>query len=80
MRKAGGQTTYLNGIMSLPRNCRMLYGHAYQSYVWNKVVSKRLLLSQETIEGDLDLEGNPVPNLQVPLNEVALPLPGSKIE
>jgi tRNA pseudouridine13 synthase len=27
---------------SLPRNSRMIYGHALQSYIWNSVASKRV--------------------------------------
>ena len=29
MAKAGGDHAFYNGIMELPRNSRMLYGHAY---------------------------------------------------
>ncbi len=33
---------YFNGIANIPRSSRMIYVHAYQSYVWNRVVSCRL--------------------------------------
>jgi len=43
----------LNGI---PRNTRMLYVHSYQSYVWNKAVSKRIsTYNLKPVEGDLVL-------------------------
>lgn len=42
MAKAGGANSYSNGIMSLPRNSRTIYGHAYQSYIFNTVTSRRL--------------------------------------
>ena len=45
MAKAGGNSAYFNGIMALPRNSRLLYGHAYQSFIWNKSVNKRLQMS-----------------------------------
>jgi len=28
--------------VQIPRNMRLMYVHAYQSYVWNSVVSRRL--------------------------------------
>lgn len=49
--------SYLMGIMSIPKNLRMMYVHAYQSYIWNIVASKRLeLFGLEVQEGDLVLE------------------------
>lgn len=33
---------FLSGIMNLTKNLRNLYGHAYQSFLWNKAVSVRL--------------------------------------
>ncbi len=41
MMKAFGNP-YFDGLACIPRNTRMMYVHAYQSYVWNKVVSRRL--------------------------------------
>ena len=44
--------------MKIPKNLRMMYVHAYQSYVWNKAVSARIELCgcKEVVEGDLVLE------------------------
>lgn len=45
---------YFRAIMQIPRNLRLIYVHAYQSYVWNLVVSKRMeLFGLEVQEGDL---------------------------
>lgn len=42
--------------MQIPRNLRLIYVHAYQSYVWNMVASKRIeLFGLEVREGDLIL-------------------------
>lgn len=45
---------YSEGIMKIPRNLRIMYGHAYQSYVWNKATSKRIeLFGLTAVVGDL---------------------------
>lgn len=35
-------TNFCSVFESLPRNSRMIYGHALQSYIWNKAVSRRV--------------------------------------
>ncbi|KHJ30881.1 putative pseudouridine synthase [Erysiphe necator] len=50
---------YLGALLSIPRNLRLMYVHAYQSYVWNKVVSERWArYSNKVITGDLVLIEN----------------------
>jgi len=47
---------HLGALMSIQRNLRLMYVHAYQSYVWNLAVGKRWQLSGESVvEGDLVL-------------------------
>lgn len=47
---------YFNAIMGVPRNLRIMYGHAYQSYIWNVATSKRMqLFGMNVVAGDLVL-------------------------
>lgn len=90
MEKAGGDNAYLNGIMNLPRNSRMIYLHAYQSYIWNKVASARARLglfprTSHSVPGDLALlDEEPVmieegKQGEYRFEQVVLPLPGSQM-
>ncbi|KAI8991489.1 pseudouridine synthase [Mycotypha africana] len=48
-------------IKSLPKHMLSLYSHAYQSYIWNRVVSERVRLfgSDKPLAGDLVMIDNP---------------------
>lgn len=68
-----GKTNYLNAFQYIPKQMRLMYIHAYQSYVWNEAASKRLELygKDKVVKGDLiatgDLreEGVPESNIKV---------------
>ena len=49
-----GPNAFVNAIEVIPRAMRLMYVHAFQSYVWNRMASARIRISAtEIIEGDL---------------------------
>lgn len=56
-RNGDSAGNYLHCINKIPRNLRTMYGHAYQSYVWNTVTSKRIeLYGLKVVAGDLVID------------------------
>jgi tRNA pseudouridine13 synthase len=59
--KSQGSDSNHNGALSkIPKNLRMMYVHAYQSYIWNSAVSQRIRLlgCSKAVPGDLVLSEN----------------------
>jgi tRNA pseudouridine13 synthase len=55
-----GPKNYLEAFNSIPRNTRMIYIHAFQSFVWNLAASTRVELfgCEKVITGDMVVKGN----------------------
>ena len=54
LKKAGKGKNWLQALLNIPRNIRNLYPHAYQSFVWNKVATRRFdQFGSKVVVGDL---------------------------
>lgn len=61
---------YYTSIMKIPRNLRTMYVHAYQSFVWNTIASRRIeMYGLNVVEGDLVISENDEKRTTDPLEE-----------
>ena len=86
----------VGALESLPRPQRLLYCHAYQSYIWNKVVSKRIKNhGLKVLKGDLVFKKKDVDQISeskedlvetvedqanYTIQDVLIPIPGTKVK
>jgi len=64
LAKQDGNSCLVDGLLALPKIQRTMYIHAFQSYIWNKMVSKRIDM-QDTLAvmpGDLVLSRKTMEN------------------
>ncbi|CAG8513367.1 6873_t:CDS:10 [Ambispora gerdemannii] len=59
---AGNTNCFVDAFNSIPHKLRLMYAHAYQSYIWNRVVSERIKQyeSKSPLIGDLVLTENKI--------------------
>ncbi|EFO22545.2 tRNA pseudouridine synthase D [Loa loa] len=70
---------YHGALLKLTRNTRSLYVHAYQSLLWNKVVTRWVKnRGFRAVAGDLNVQGQKISDFQN--EEVALPLISGSVE
>ena len=74
---------YSGAIMAMPRNLQMMFVHAYQSYLFNRIVSERIrrgLPLNEPLVGDVvlpvDKDGLPDHDKYIPVRSETEPGPG----
>ena len=73
-RKSGSllqDRDWQGALTQIPRNLRMMYVHAYQSFIWNTAAGKRWeMYRNNVVEGDLVIVGEKDDDTQIPKTEV----------
>jgi len=58
--KNNDENSYKSAIFALPRETRSLYIHSYQSFIFNRIISRRIKeFGLKVLPGDLDANGQP---------------------
>ncbi|KAL8704757.1 MAG: hypothetical protein Q9201_002104 [Fulgogasparrea decipioides] len=71
LSRGGLKDDYQGALKMIPRNLRIMYGHAYQSFVWNHAASARWReFGNKVVSGDLVLVDD-FPDPSTELNSVA---------
>lgn len=79
----------INAILRVPRNLRVMYVHAYQSYIWNCAASARIKMGLTIQDGDLVIDeesedqferARPANSEKDTIFDIVLPTPGFDIE
>lgn len=85
--KQGNTTDLVGAVLSINRELRLMYVHAFQSAVWNRLASRRIAeFGTKPVVGDLIQVGDEVVILDeshvdsYSIHDVALPLPGHDIK
>ena len=72
--KNGGDANQHGALSRIPKNLRMMYVHAYQSYLWNSAVSERMRLygCEKPVIGDMVYRSttNNVDSVKVPTGKI----------
>lgn len=77
--KALTKGDYRSALMCLSRSARSLYVHAFQSLLWNKIVSMRVRkYGLRVLKGDIDVHGTELEEDDI--CKVALPLPSFEMK
>ncbi|KAF8370442.1 hypothetical protein PRIPAC_76871, partial [Pristionchus pacificus] len=78
LRSLSKNKTWQEAVLWLPPNIRSLYVHAYQSLLWNKLASERVVATGVAVlEGDVDTDANVLPKADSSPFQVCVPLPNS---